>query len=246
MDHLADPLPSCVARIRGPACRQRGQVLPIFAVMAVVLLGGAALLTDVAWWWVNEQRMQRAADAGALAGAIYLPGNEVLAFGRARGEAAKNGYVNGVDGVVVTPERDPGDPRKLIVDIDGPVKTNFAKVFCGTAGPASRASTSASPARPASCCRCPWAAPRTTTAWASCVTSSRRRPQPRAHRLEQPRPLRQRRPVVHPWRAYGAATPARPPTATSRTGGTSTSSVRSARAPRSLDSSCALPQRGTV
>ena len=78
---------------------QRGQVLPIFAIMSVVLLGGAALLTDVAWWWSSQQQMQRAADAGALAGAVYLPGNQPLAFSRALQEAAKNGYVNGVDGV---------------------------------------------------------------------------------------------------------------------------------------------------
>ncbi len=50
---------------------QRGQVLPLFVLMSVVLLGGAALLTDVVWWWTVEQRMQRAADAGALAGSIY-------------------------------------------------------------------------------------------------------------------------------------------------------------------------------
>jgi len=37
--------------------RQRGQVLPIFVFMSVVLLGGAALLTDVAWWWASQQQM---------------------------------------------------------------------------------------------------------------------------------------------------------------------------------------------
>jgi Flp pilus assembly protein TadG len=109
--------------------RQRGQVLPLFAVMTVVLLGGAALLTDVAWWWVNEQRMQRAADAGALAGAIHLPGNETLAFSKAHAEVHKNGYTDGVSGMAVTPKRDPGDPRKLIVEIGGPVSTHFAKVL---------------------------------------------------------------------------------------------------------------------
>ncbi len=108
---------------------QRGQVLPIFAVMAVVILGGAALLTDAAWWWVNQQRMQRAADAGALAGAIYLPGDRPTAFAKARAESAKNGFTDGAGGVVVTPRVDPTDPRRLIVDIDGPVSTNFAKVF---------------------------------------------------------------------------------------------------------------------
>jgi Flp pilus assembly protein TadG len=127
----APPLPQADRRRR----RQLGQVLPIFAIMTVVMLGGAALLTDVAWWWTNEQRMQRAADAGALAGAIYLPGNEALAFNAAVAEATKNGYTGGTDGVVVTPRRDHGDPRKLLVDIDGPVGTHFAKVFCWDGGP---------------------------------------------------------------------------------------------------------------
>ena len=97
--------------------------------MVVVLLGGAAVLTDVSWWWVNEQGMQRAADAGALAGAIYLPGDRATAYAKAYEEAAKNGYVDGEDGVVVTPSVDAGDPRQLNVDIAGPVSTSFAKVF---------------------------------------------------------------------------------------------------------------------
>ena len=115
--------------------RELGQVLPIFAVMSIVLLGGAALLTDVAWWWTVELRMKSAADAAALAGAIYLPGNESLAFAAARSEATKNGYTSGVSDAVVTPRRDPDDPRKLIVDIDAPVQTNFARVFCWQGGP---------------------------------------------------------------------------------------------------------------
>jgi Flp pilus assembly protein TadG len=125
-----------VRRLLGRAARrrrtglERGQVLPIFAIMSVVLLGAAALVSDVAWMWANQQRMQRAADAGALAGAIYLPGNQTLAFSTARAETAKNGYTNGVGGVVVTPRRDPGDPRKLFVDIDAPVGTFFARAFC--------------------------------------------------------------------------------------------------------------------
>lgn len=109
--------------------RERGQVLPIFVIMAVVILGGAALITDVAWWWTVEQKMQRAADAGALAGAVYLPGNESRAFSLAHAETAKNGYAHGQDGITVTPRRDPLNERKLIVDIDGDVETNFARVF---------------------------------------------------------------------------------------------------------------------
>jgi hypothetical protein len=118
--------------------RQGGQVLPIFVFLSVVLLGGSALITDVTWWWTIENRAQRAADAGALAGAIYLPGNQSLAFSAAISEAAKNGFVNGVGGVTVTPRRDPGDARKLIVDVDTTVETNFARVFCWQGGPCLR------------------------------------------------------------------------------------------------------------
>lgn len=135
MRRMADLLHEITFELRLRFGNERGQVLPVFAIMAVVLLGGAALLTDAAWWWVNEQRMQRAADAAALAGAVHLPGNELLAFSKAQTEASKNGFASGIDGYSVTPRRDAGDPRKLIVDIDGPVSTHFAKVFCFDGGP---------------------------------------------------------------------------------------------------------------
>jgi Flp pilus assembly protein TadG len=117
---------------------EAGQVLPIFVIMSVVLLGAAAIVTDVAWMWVNQQRMQRAADAGALAGTIFLPGDQTNAFSSAHAETAKNGFTNAVGGVTVTPRRDPEDPRKLLVDVSGPVETFFARVFCWDGGPCLR------------------------------------------------------------------------------------------------------------
>ena len=110
-------------------------MLPIFVFMSVVLLGGAALLTDVAWWWTNELRMRSAADAAALAGAIWLPDDPVRAEQVAKTEAAKNGYQNGVGGVTVKPHQDTENPSKLVVDIAGPVETHFARVFCWQGGP---------------------------------------------------------------------------------------------------------------
>ncbi len=32
-----------------------------------------AVVLDVSWYWANTLRVQRAADAAALAGAVYLP-----------------------------------------------------------------------------------------------------------------------------------------------------------------------------
>ena len=60
-------------RASGRSSRERGQTLVLFVIVAVVLIGSVAIVTDVSWLWVNQQRMQRAADAAALAGAIYLP-----------------------------------------------------------------------------------------------------------------------------------------------------------------------------
>ncbi|MEA2621513.1 MAG: hypothetical protein QOH61_423, partial [Chloroflexota bacterium] len=113
------------ARRRG----QDGQALPLFVLMIFVLTGSVAVVTDVSWFWVNQQKMQRAADAGALAGAVYLPGNVTAAYSAARAATKQNGYTDGLAGVVVTPVQDPANRRRLGVTVAGPVGTYFARVF---------------------------------------------------------------------------------------------------------------------
>lgn len=117
---------------------QRGQVLVIFVFASIVLIGAAAIAADASWLFVNQQRMQRAADAAALAGAVYLPGDPASAFATARAEAARNGYQHQAGGVDVQPRTDPGNPRRLIVDIDQAVGTFFARVMCWDGGPCLR------------------------------------------------------------------------------------------------------------
>lgn len=109
---------------------ERGQVLALFVICSFVIIGMVALVIDVAWFWTNQQRMQKAADAGALAGAVYLPGDLTSAYSAARAEATKNGYTTGTQGVTVTPLQDPSNRRRLRVTIQGPVNSYFAKVFC--------------------------------------------------------------------------------------------------------------------
>lgn len=118
--------------------RQRGQVVVIFSLAIILFMGLCALAVDISWYWVNNLRMQRAADAAALAGVVHLPGNVGLATSVALDEATKNGYVNGVDGVTVTPTQDPTNPRRLKVAISGPVTTYFARVFGIASFPARR------------------------------------------------------------------------------------------------------------
>src|SRR6266436_8862451 len=52
--------------------RDKGQIMPTFALIAIVLLGIAALGTDVFLMYWSKQNLQRASDAAALAGATYL------------------------------------------------------------------------------------------------------------------------------------------------------------------------------
>src|SRR3990170_5162773 len=118
-----------------PATDQRhktegGQVLAFFAIVSVLVIGLVAVVIDVAWFWANQQQMQKAADAGALAGAVYLPGDTTRAYAAARAEATKNGYTSGISGVTVTPQQDPANRRRLRVSISGPVDAIFARVFC--------------------------------------------------------------------------------------------------------------------
>lgn len=107
---------------------ERGQILPLFAVSVFVLTAVIAIVVDVSWWWSNSLKVQRAADAAALAGVVYLPGNPAAAFNSARAEATKNGYTDGLGSVVVTPVQDPTNSRRLLVTITTPVSTYFARV----------------------------------------------------------------------------------------------------------------------
>ncbi len=109
--------------------RTLGQIAVVFAASMIVVVGLCAIVVDVSWFWANNLRMQRAADAAALAGVVMLPGNEAAAITRAQAEATKNGYTNGVGGVVVTAWQDTTNPRRLLVTLNANVGTFFARVL---------------------------------------------------------------------------------------------------------------------
>jgi hypothetical protein len=89
-------------RRRGKSRRagQRGQTLVIFALSFTVLLGLAGLAIDATRAYDLYARMQRAAEAGALAGVLYMPAyyNRIRpndmdsAVSRASKEVVKNGF----------------------------------------------------------------------------------------------------------------------------------------------------------
>ena len=69
-------------RATGPRPRVRARSSPIFAGAMLLFVLLAATVIDLSWYWTNNLRMQRAADAAALAGVIFLPGREDLAISR--------------------------------------------------------------------------------------------------------------------------------------------------------------------
>jgi hypothetical protein len=121
------------ARARATARRRRvlasGQMLVLFVVSIFVLTGITAIVVDISWYWANTLRVQRAADAAALAGVVWLPGAPGTAYSTANDEASKNGYTDGTNGVVVYPIKDASNSRRLWVTITAPVNTFFMKIF---------------------------------------------------------------------------------------------------------------------
>ena len=95
-------------RKRTRAWRRKGQTLIIFALTVTILLGMAGLVIDVARAYDLFARMQRAAEAGALAGVLYMPtyfnaartpGDGLSAVARATSEIYKDGFGTGTAAV---------------------------------------------------------------------------------------------------------------------------------------------------
>jgi Flp pilus assembly protein TadG len=127
----ADPRQGQPAAEVDPRWGRRGQVLVIFAGALIAFMVLMAMVVDIGWYWSNGLKIQRAADAAALAGAVYLPDNfngpapnaqtAVLAA------AERNGYVPDAD-TTLTSVVDGNNPRQIDVTISDKVGTFFLKV----------------------------------------------------------------------------------------------------------------------
>lgn len=108
--------------------RERGQALVIFAGAIVLLVGLLAIVIDVTWYWANTLQVQRAADAAALAGAVWLPEQPAKATTVALASARQNGYVPGGQ-VTVTAVQNPSRDIQLDTMVSAPVPTFFMRLF---------------------------------------------------------------------------------------------------------------------
>src|ERR1700687_4315949 len=125
-------------RLLGIGRDERGQSFILVALMLTMLLGFIGIVIDVGWYEVNLVRVQRAADAAALAGVVYLPGNLPGGVTAAKNESAKNGFTDGAPGTTVTATQDSGNPKIMLTQVTAPVQTYFARLFAVNSFTASR------------------------------------------------------------------------------------------------------------
>ena len=95
------------------------------ALLMTVLLSFCAFAVDVSNWYFTGQRAQRAADAAALGGVPYLPGNSVSAFAKAQDLATANDFgASAATSTTVSPTLD-GRPTRLRVTVSRTVQNQF-------------------------------------------------------------------------------------------------------------------------
>lgn len=116
----------------------RGQIIPLFALMLVVVIAMVGLVLDGGSTYVQKRTQQSASDLSALAGAnAWLvdtnSGTRIAsAITAARAVAAQAGYVDGVGGQVVNVTTAPyGAGIAVKVDIGAPHPNTFAAVIPG-------------------------------------------------------------------------------------------------------------------
>src|SRR4051794_14178763 len=92
-----------IGRARDEQGKERGFYMVWFALTFVAIMGFAALAIEYNRWTNIATRVQKAADAAALAGAVFMPENiSNKAFTTAKTIASENGFTDGLNGVVIT------------------------------------------------------------------------------------------------------------------------------------------------
>src|SRR6476659_6625296 len=104
-------------RVRERGSREQGFYMVWFALTFVALTAFAGLAIEYNRWQQIATRAQKAADAAALAGAVFMPENAGnKAYTTAQTVASENGFTNASGGVTITTA--PGTlPNQLKVTI---------------------------------------------------------------------------------------------------------------------------------
>lgn len=112
---------------------EKGQTLPLVAIVMVVLLGAAGFAVDTGYHQYQQRAQQTATDSAALAAAADLSAGTAVASGKT--DAASNGYTDGANGVTVSVGSPPpgdafsGNSQALQVTISVDHPTFFERIF---------------------------------------------------------------------------------------------------------------------
>ncbi|HEX5097741.1 MAG TPA: pilus assembly protein TadG-related protein, partial [Acidimicrobiia bacterium] len=111
--------------------REGGFVLLWFALSIVLLLGLAAFVVDLMHGYSQAQKVQNSADAGALAGVVYMPGHDADAAALAESVVRNNVEDPAADVDVWTDTQCDPDclPNQIQVEVRASYPTYFAKIF---------------------------------------------------------------------------------------------------------------------
>ena len=114
--------------------REKGQILVLFVLMIVVLIGSAALATDIGVGYFQKTNLQNCADSAALAGAWNLPSTSnainqaIYIAGQNGSKAVQNGVKKDGDTVTVTTPYN-GDSSLIEVVCTRTANYSLAKVI---------------------------------------------------------------------------------------------------------------------
>jgi Flp pilus assembly protein TadG len=106
---------------------ESGQAVLMTVLFLTVLIGAAALTTDVGGWYRQQRQAQATADAAALAGAQVLPGDPTQAQVLAATYATDNGGGVPAGGITLRSDFEPNDTVVVKVQKDAP--SFFANIF---------------------------------------------------------------------------------------------------------------------
>ena len=123
-DGAGAPLPAS-SRARA---RARGQVVVLFVFALGALFAIMALVIDVGNIWNNSLHVQAAAEAAAMAGVPYMPGDFPSASAKSAAEAQRNGFST-AGGATVTPAINAESNRRLDVTVTRTYGTYFLQLL---------------------------------------------------------------------------------------------------------------------
>lgn len=118
------------AALAGRERNEKGFVATFVALLLAsgVFMGFAAVAVDTGRWYVEIQRVQKAADAAALAGVPFLPHDLPSAVVRAKAVAARNGFDDASPDVVVTVKKGTLNSQ-LKVTIESRINNTFGSAI---------------------------------------------------------------------------------------------------------------------